>query len=140
MKKLMIVVMVGAMLLGGAAGSAQAGDHEWAVAGKVLAGMIVLDALTSPCRTTVVYEQPVYYAPPVVQPTVVYRPPVVYHPPVVYTRPVVYPRPVVYRRPVITCPPPIHRHGHYRRVPPRPVWQPVCHPRPVYGHHGGHRR
>jgi hypothetical protein len=88
-----ILVVALAFGLLGAGTRVEAGDHEWAVAGKVLAGLFVLDALTRPhCSTTVVYEQPVVYHPPVVQ----YYPPVVYQPPVVVHRPVVYHHPVRY--------------------------------------------
>ena len=123
MKKLMVVLVLGAMLVGPMASQAQAGDREWAVAGKVLAGLFVLDAITQPYHTTtVVYQEPVYY-PPVVtypQPVVVHRPIVVYRPPVVVRRPVVYRRPVV-------CPPRVHyvigRPSHRPHAPARPVYR-----------------
>lgn len=112
MKKAVAMMLVGALVLGfvGAAPKAEAGGHGWEVAGKVLAGLLVLDALTSPhCSPPVVYEQPVGY-----YPTPVYTPPVVYMPSVVYPTPVVYSRPVVLPRPVY-CPPP--RPVYVPRVP-----------------------
>ena len=111
MKKAMAMMLVGAVVLGfvGAAPKAEAGGHGWEVAGKVLAGLLVLDALTSNhCSAPVVYEQPVAYYPTPYYSTPVYRRPVVYAPPVVYSRPVVLPRPVY-------CPPP--RPMYAPRVP-----------------------
>ena len=100
MKQALAALIVAGMLVGAPGRQAEAGDREWAVAGKVLTGLIVLDAVTSPYRApTVVYQRPaVYYAPPVVypQPSVVYQPPVVYGPTVVYRQPTVYYPPVYY--------------------------------------------
>ena len=108
MKKMLVVVLLGAMILGSMGGQAKAGDREWAVAGKVLTGLMVLNAITTACpTTTVVYEQPTCYAPPVV-----YRRPVVYVPRILYRQPVVYRRPV-YRPPVYHQPPrPVVRRAH----------------------------
>jgi len=146
MKKMLVTLVMGTLLAGPMVGEAKAGDREWAVAGKVLAGLLVLDAIAEPChRTPVVYAPPVYhrpvvvYRPPVVyhQPVVVYRPPVVYHQPVVvYRPPVVYRRPIVYHRPV--CRPIV--------VPRRPTRHPHVPGRPVYhttyrdSNHGGRWR
>lgn len=110
MKKLLIAAVMGALLLGPLAGQARAGDREWAVAGKVLAGLLVLDAITEPCHeTTVVYS----HAP--------CPPPVVRRPAVVH-RPVVVRRPVAHYRPVV--------HGRVITQSCRPVYRP--HPRAVY--------
>ena len=87
-----------------AAPAAQAGQRQWATAGKILAGVVIGQAIAG---------GPVYACPP---PPVVYYPP----PPVVYYPPppvVYYPPPVVYvppPRPVYVppCPPP-----RYRRPP-----------------------
>ena len=102
MKKAIVILVTGAVLVGGMGGQAVAGDREWAVAGKVLAGLVVFDALARPHhRPTVVYGRPT--CPP---PVVHHRPPVVYHRP-----------PVVYRRPVVVHPPVRHTY--------RPHWRPV---------------
>lgn len=133
MKKMLVILVMGTLLAGPMVGEAKAGDREWAVAGKVLAGLLVLDALTEPChRTPVIYAPPVYHQPVVVYgPPVVYQQPVVvYRPPVVYRRPIAYPRPVY--RPIV--------------LPRRPIYQPRVQGRPVYhttyrdGNHGGRRR
>ena len=49
--------------------TAHAGDKEWAVAGKILAGIMVLDAITTPR-----YQPPPVYQPPVVYQPAPYRP------------------------------------------------------------------
>jgi len=134
MRKAIAATLVAALALGfvGAAPRAEAGDHEWAVAGKILAGLVVLDALTTPrCAPTVVYEPAVVY-----QPSPVYYPPAVVYPPVVYRQPVVVPAPVYYppARPYYGAsfhftshwrPQPYHRGSH---------WSP-----PVSRWHGGRR-
>ena len=71
-----------------AAPAAQAGQRQWATAGKILAGVVIGQAIAG---------GPVYACPP--PPVVYYPPPVVYVPP---------PRPVY----VPPCPPP-----RYRRPP-----------------------
>jgi len=131
MKRILVTLVMGTLLAGPMVGEAKAGDREWAVAGKVLAGLLVLDAIAEPChRTPVVYAPPVYHRPVVYRPPVVYRRPVVYRPPVVYRRPIIYHRPVC--RPII--------------LPRRPIYQPRVPARPVYhttyrdGHHSGRRR
>ena len=125
MKKALVMALTGSLLVGlaGPAGQAQAGDREWAVAGKVLAGLVVLDALTAPrCPTPVVY-----------QPAVVYPAPVVYAPPVVVRRPVVY-----YPAPVTWCSGVSFSVSTCRA----PCWRPR---RPVFrsgyrrGYRAGHR-
>ncbi len=105
----------------------QAGDREWAVAGKVLTGVVAasvlsraLDPAPPAATTAVVYQQPVYVAPPPVYyppPTVVYHPapPQVIHyappPTVVIHQPVYYaPGPVF-----VPAPQPVMiRHPHRR--------------------------
>lgn len=88
--------------------TAHAGDKEWAVAGKILAGIMVLDAITTPR----------YQPPPVYQPPVVYQP--APYPPVVY-RPA--PPPVVYRPapPRVVYRPPV-RYYHPRVIVPRTTY------------------
>jgi hypothetical protein len=127
MKKALIVIVATAMLVGALAAPARAGDREWAIAGKVLVGLAVLDAIAEPCRPApIVYHQPVYPAP-----VVVHRP-VIYPRPVVYPRPVIVHPPVVYTRPAYCPPRVIHRRPHFRP----PVY------RTGYGHgpRGGHHR
>ncbi|MFP4058591.1 MAG: hypothetical protein ACLF0G_17125 [Candidatus Brocadiia bacterium] len=116
MKKALAITLAGAMALGGLGAKAHAGDREWAVAGKVLAGLAVLDAVASPrCSSTVVYgRRPMVWHPPVVHRTVVHHPPVVRHRPAVP-----YHRPVVHRRPTVRCRPsygPIYRRRHIYRA------------------------
>ena len=128
MKKMLVVVMLGALLLGSMGAQAQAGDREWAVAGKVLTGLAVLSAITTP----VVYEQPACYAPPVA-----YAPaPVVYAPPPVVYRPIVVRRPRVIYRPIIVRRPP--RVIHHRPVHWRPSHR--VHHAAYRPGHGGRRR
>jgi len=140
MKKVMVVVVAGAMLVGPMAGQALAGDREWAVAGKVLAGILVFDAITSPhYSTAVVCQQPVY------PPPGYYRQPAYCPPPVVWHRPVVCHPPVVYRPPVVYYPPvcrPVRRTWRppYRHhVPSRPVYHTSSR-RGRHSTHGGRRR
>jgi len=122
-------VVCGGLLLGVVAASvpsAQAGDREWATAGKVLTGVAIANVLhnvlTPRCETTTtyVYHQP---QPVVVQPQVVYvtQPaPVVVQQPCAVVQPqivhVVQQAPVVvYHRPapvIVRSGPVIHvRHG-----------------------------
>jgi hypothetical protein len=108
MKKLIVGTVLAALL---ATQAVKAGDREWATAGKILTGVVVvhtLDRILSP-RTEVVYvQQPapvvVQTVPVAVAPqTVVVAP----TPQVVYVQPVVYyPAPVVVRYG--------HWHHHYR--------------------------
>lgn len=96
MKRLMIGTLVAALALGavGVAPKAEAGDREWAVAGKILAGLVVLDALTTPRGAPMVVAQPV-----------VYRPPAVYAPAPAF-------RPVAVARPHLPPPRVIFRQGY----------------------------
>jgi len=106
MKRAIVVLLLSAALVGAMGARAYAGDREWAVAGKVLAGLIILDALTSSGHgPTVVYEQPVVYQPPVA-----YQPPVVYQPTVVH-------RPRVFHHPPTVLRPPVRRHVGWGRMP-----------------------
>lgn len=106
MKKLITTLALSATL------TAQtfAGDREWATVGKVLTGVVLvqaIDRIVNP-PTQVIYVQP--------QP-VVYSQPVVVHPqPVVC----VQPSPVIYVQPSYYCPPPAivyyhNYHHHHRR-------------------------
>lgn len=100
---------------------AQAGDREWAVAGKVLTGVVAAGVIAEAFRpapvvatTAVVYQTPpptVIYTPP--PPTVVYAPApppppaqvVYYYPapaPVVVAAPVCYQPAVYYPAPVVS--------------------------------------
>ncbi len=135
-----ILAMTALTLLSSAVVPSRAGDREWAVAGKVLTGVVAAGVLAEAFRpapvaptTAVVYQAPpqVVYAPP--PPTVVYvpapppppppAPTVVYYaaPPVaVYTSPVVV-APSVYYHPAPICYGPAVRvsvgfggHGGYR--------------------------
>lgn len=104
MKKLITIAALSATL------TAQtfAGDREWATVGKVLTGVVVvqaIDRIVNP-PTQVVYVQTA----PVVQPVVVQPQPVVY----VQPAPVVYytsPSVIVYPG----CPTPVYRHHHHYR-------------------------
>jgi hypothetical protein len=123
-------VVSGGLVLGLIAASvpqAQAGDKEWAVAGKVLTGIaaasVIHNALTPKVQTTYVYHtQPV-----VVQqtPVVVQQTPVV----VQQTQPCVQPAPVVVQQPV-----------YYQVVQPAPVVVYHSPPPVVYRTHVVHRR
>ncbi len=145
MKKTILLLTAAALTAAGTQ-PAQAGDKEWATAGKVLTGVVAGAVLaktihhhrsapvytqtttttyTSPAyRTTpVVVQQPVVvlqHAPVVVQQPVVVEKRVVYQPAtVVYQQaPVVYqPAPVVVRHAPVVCPTPVEVH--------RPVYAPV---------------
>ena len=87
MKKLIIGVILTSLLI--TQPVANAGDKEWAVAGKILTGLFVLDKIVTPQPTVVYTQQPVVVQQqPVVvqqQPVVVQQPPVIIQqPPVVY--------------------------------------------------------
>ena len=107
MKKLILGMTILAVAAAGLQ-TARAGDREWAVAGKIMTGLVVASAINhaiadsryapvyypapEPCRS---YSYSYSYCPP---PRVVYAPPVCYTPaPVVVYRPPVYcaPAPVV---------------------------------------------
>jgi hypothetical protein len=111
--KTLIAITACAIALAGTR-PAQAGDREWAVAGKVLTGVVAgsllvraLDCDRAPAQTVVYAPAPVVYAPA----------PVVYAPAPVVSAPA--PPPVVYVQPVYVAPAPygyIHRpvvHRHY---------------------------
>ncbi len=109
MRKPLLVLLVGTLLLGALATSAYAGDphavsNRWTGAAigaaTVVAGALLLNAFASP---VVAAPPPVVYAPP--PPPAVYAPP-----PVVYTPPpVVYaPPPVVYAPPPVLYAPPVY--------------------------------
>lgn len=114
MKKLILGMTILAVAAAGIQ-SARAGDREWAVAGKVLTGLVVASAINhaivaearcapvcyvapAPCRS---YGYGYSYCPP---PRVVYAPPMCYAPAPV----------VVYRAPVYYAPAPVFvfRGGH----------------------------
>mgnify|MGYP003109610229 FL=1 len=122
MKKILALITAVFFL---SASTAQAGDKEWSVVGKVFTGIFalkVLDDITTP--KTVVVQQPqqvivqpqpvvVQQQPVVVQQPIVTTPTVVYQPPVVYQQPtVIYQHVPVYNPPVI-----IKSSTCYRRYP-----------------------
>lgn len=114
-----------ALLLGGLSPEARAGDREWAVAGKVLTGVVAAGVVARAF-------EPVWYAPTTV---LVYQPPVY-----VAAAPVDPPAPVYYApAPVYLAPPPV---VHYAPPPPMvvvpaPYYAPyyVPAPHPVMVHH-----
>ena len=129
MKNLVLVAAV-LTFTGAQIQTAQAGEREWATAGKILTGVaigaVIAGAVDSHASYSVTYSTgPAYYPPP----RVVCPPPVVYAPPrVVYSPPVVYaPRPVVVYHPRVVYAPPVRyvRHGHDARG---------------HGHHGYYGR
>lgn len=168
MKKLVVALSVTALLAASSAPSAQAGDKEWATAGKVLTGLIAASVLTDAVSShhqarhttrTTVYSSPSYTHQPVVvqQPTYVQQQPVfVQQPTYVQQQPVVvHQQPVYVQQPTIcrTAPVVVHQpapvvvHQHRSYVAPRPVvsfqfgrsWG-NSHQRHYHGHRGrGHR-
>ena len=128
MKKVILTMTVLTVAAAGVQ-TARAGDREWAVAGKVLTGLVAASVITHavaapPSCTTVYYSAPApdygYCPPPA--PPVVYAPRVYCAPPVYYA-----PAPVVVYSPGGYCAPP-----------------PVCYaPAPVisfrFGHGDEHR-
>lgn len=124
MKKVVTALAVCGLLITGTQQS-QAGDREWATAGKVLTGVIAGAVIAKSFEPApVVYQS---------APTVVYQsaPVVVQQPQVVYTQPVVYqPAPVIVQpAPVVV----------YR---PAPVYYspvPVVTRHYSFGHHPRHR-
>ena len=106
--------------------NAQAGDREWATAGKVLTGLfaasVLSDAISGPQYTTTststFYSSPSYSQGPVVvqQPTYVHTQPVVVHqaPVVVHQPTVCAPQPVVVHQP---APVVVHHHAPIVRQP-----------------------
>jgi len=99
MKKLIIGVILTSLLI--TQPVANAGDKEWAVAGKILTGLFVLDKIVTPQPTVVYTQQPVVVQQ---QPVVVQQQPVVVQqqPVVVQQQPVVVQQP-----PVIIQQPPV---------------------------------
>jgi len=120
MKKLIISLLT-LGVIAGLAPRAQAGDREWATAGKVLTGVIAGAALVQALQPP---PAPVYTAPPVAYVPAPAPPPVVYAPApmVVAGPPVVYAPPPVYYAlaPVVgfhfrVGHAPRHHRGHFRR-------------------------
>jgi hypothetical protein len=74
MKKLIIGALLASLVI--TQPVANAGDKEWAVAGKILTGLFVLDKIVSPPPPQVVYTQPtvVYTQPTTVTSTTVVQP------------------------------------------------------------------
>ncbi|MFO1487326.1 MAG: hypothetical protein U1F65_02500 [Verrucomicrobiota bacterium] len=123
MKKIILGITILAVAAAGVQ-TAKAGDREWAVAGKVLTGLVIASAINHAiaddhCHSTVYYQAPapVVYCPP--PPRVVYAP--AYCPPaprIVYA-PAYCPPPVVYRAPACYEPAPVvvvrpgHRHHRW---------------------------
>ncbi len=126
MKKTILTVATLALVAAGVQ-NARAGDREWAVAGKVLTGVVAASVITHALAPRPVYSYsyaPAYSYPPPA-PQIVYQAP----PAPVYVAPpapvyVAPPRPViVYRQPVYVAPAPVigfrvgvgvgfrHRHG-----------------------------
>ena len=143
MKTVPVLVVATLALAGSSLTPAHAGDREWAVAGKVLTGVVAAGVIAEAFRpapvaptTAVVYQAP---------PTVVYQaaPAVVYHP-APPPQVIVAPPPVqvvYYSAPAVVAPAPVY----VRPVCYRPV--PVCAPPvvsvsfgfgPRFGHHHHH--
>jgi hypothetical protein len=137
-----IVILLAMGLIGGMLGQAEAGDREWATAGKVLAGVVAgavitdiiqdgryrggvyIDGGVSRCRETVRIVEPV---------------PVVCPPPVVVERRVICPpQPVIIEYAPRACPPPVvvvPSRGYPRGYIDYPR---VIHAQPRHGHGHGH--
>jgi len=124
MKKTMIV-LTALTLAGASLQTARAGDREWAVAGKVLTGLVAASVLTHAVAAEPVSYSAGYYvapAPPCAYGYTYYQP--APPPQVVYVQPAPPPV-VVYRAPVCVVPAPVvglrfgwgegYRHHHYRR-------------------------
>jgi hypothetical protein len=150
MTKKMILGVAAAAILNAGTPSVNAGDCEWATAGKILTGVFAgtvlaraLEPAPCPAYTTTVYPAPtvVYQTPVATQPApnVVYQTPVVAQasPTVVYqtaavVQPatvVVYPTPVAYPPPVVVRPAPVISFGI--GFGPRYPYRPYSH-----HHHG----
>lgn len=125
MKKL-ILAFTTLAVAGATLPNAQAGDREWATAGKILTGVFAGSVLTRAFESAPVYT---YQTATYVTPTVCDPVPVYVQPAPVYAQPApVYVQPapvVVYPQPVYVRPAPVisfgfsfggghHRHGHYR--------------------------
>jgi hypothetical protein len=131
MKKVVTVLAVCGLLVAGTQQS-HAGDREWAVAGKVLTGVIAGAVIAKSFEPApVVYHQ---------APTVVYQsaPVIVQQPQVVYAQPqVIYTQPVVYQSaPVIVQSAPV---VVYRPAPVYYSPAPVVTQHYSFGHHPRHR-
>lgn len=116
--------------------TAQAGDHEWAIAGKVLTGLAVASVITHAVTPETRVYSTVYASPPAPGCGYNYCPPPA--PIVTYVRPM--PRPVVvYRPPVYLAPPPVRivRVPAVAPVPVRVVRVPRVMVRPDF--HDGYR-
>jgi hypothetical protein len=124
-KTLAVLTVLGLTVAGGS--RVQAGDREWATAGKILTGVIAGAVLVQALQPAPVYAAPppvVYAAPPPVvyaapPPVVVVPPPVVMVPAPVVCPPRV---PVVCTPPVIVRPAPVvtvHYHASFSRGPHR---------------------
>lgn len=124
MKKTILVLSTVAVV-SASMSQATAGDREWAVAGKVLTGVVAASVLAR-----AIEPAPVCAPAPVVYQTVTVAPPA----PVVYAAPapVVYaaPAPVVYAAPapVVYVPAPVYA------APAPVVVYSYRHPAPFYGH------
>lgn len=133
---LIAATVTAALALGALTPEVRAGDREWAVAGKVLTGVVAAGVVAraldpAPCAptTAVVYAPPVYVAAtPVVAPAPVAPPAPVYYAPApapVYYAPAPAPTVVYYAPPpaVVVSPAPYYMpaprpvviHGHPRR-------------------------
>jgi len=116
-KTLAVLTVLGLTVAGGS--RVQAGDREWATAGKILTGVIAGAVLVQALQPAPVYAAPppvVYAAPP---PVVVVPPPVVMAPAPVVCPPRV---PVVCTPPVIVRPAPVvtvHYHASFSLGPHR---------------------
>ncbi|HEY1170581.1 MAG TPA: hypothetical protein VGH19_04355 [Verrucomicrobiae bacterium] len=128
MKKIVTALAICGLMVAGAQQS-HAGDREWAVAGKVLTGVIAGAVIAKSFEPAPVVYQP---APVVYQPA----PVVVQQPTVVYAQPIVQPAPVVYApAPVVYAPAPvIVRPAHVYHAPP-----PVVSYHYSFGHRPRHR-
>lgn len=131
MKKMILAAVILGMA-GAGIRTAQAGDHEWAIAGKVLTGLAVASVIAHAVAPETRVYATVYASPPVPRCRYDYCPPPARV--VSYVRPV--PRPViVYRAPVYVAPPaarvvrvPVAAPLSVRVVPPpRVIVRPVFH-------------
>lgn len=131
---LIAATVTAALALGALTPEVRAGDREWAVAGKVLTGVVAAGVIAhaldpAPCAptTAVVYAPPVYVAAP----------------PVVVAAPVAPPAPVYYApapAPVYYAPAPAPTVVYYAPAPtvvvsPAPYYMPAPRPVVIHGHH-----
>jgi len=116
MKKILALITAVFFL---SASTAQAGDKEWSVVGKVFTGIFalkVLDDITTPKTVVVQQPQQVIVQP---QPVVVQQQPVVVQQPIVTTPTVVYQQPVIVQQPTVV----------YQHVPPVVIRSSACYRR-----------